>query len=90
MVTYTQFLDSDVGSYLLSYIHELVEQNNILRDNMDVLKYDTTIFERSVDNILYEVYDTLMNGISEMQEELDEHFEEMQSDIEDGVYQDID
>jgi len=88
MITYTDFLESDVGSYILSYFKELMDKNEWIKERKDIIDKDTSIIDRNTDNVLYDIYETLMDGIDNIEDESMDYFDELESDINDGVYED--
>lgn len=88
MITYTQFLESDVGSYLMSYFKELMEKNSFINEHEDDLRKNTNIIDKITDNALYDIYETLINSVEEIEDEAQDYLDELESDINDGVYED--
>lgn len=88
MITYTEFLNSDIGSYILSYFKELMNKNDYIKEHINELERDTNIINKSTDDVMYDIYETLMGGIEQIEDEAMDYFDELESDINDGVYED--
>lgn len=88
MITYTEFLESDIGSNILSYFKELMNKNDYIKEHTNELEQDTNIIDKVTDDLMYDIYETLMGGVEQIEEEAMDYFDELESDINDGVYED--
>jgi hypothetical protein len=88
MITYTDFLNSDIGVQLLYYFKELIMKYECVKENFDELERDTNIIGKVTDETMYDIYELLLEGAEQIEEESMEYFDELDSDINDGVYED--
>lgn len=88
MITYTQFLESDIGTYILSYFKELMERHDYVGEHKDDIEKNTSIIDRITDDTMYDIYETLLGGIEHIEDEVADYYDELESDINDGVYDD--
>jgi hypothetical protein len=87
-MTYEEFLNSDFGTQLIAFLNEMIENDDFVLQHRKVIEEHTNIINDNLDNTLYEIYDTVLNFEESLVDDVDNYFDELDRDVEDGVYED--
>ena len=87
-MTYEEFLNSDFGTQLIAFLNEMIENDDYVSHHKKVIEEHTNIIDNNLDNTLYGVYDTVLNFMESLVDDVDDYFDELDRDVEDGVYDD--
>lgn len=87
MVTYTEFLESDISGHLMSYFKELMDKNTYIKEHEEEIRRYTNVFRVVTDDMLYNIYEILLNSVEEIEDEAQDYIDKLQINI-DEIYED--